>query len=472
MRRFLARGLVRSPPSAAQTRPLPPPDAGLPAPDVAPAAPTTPPSIDDPQLAPPPSPPQVLRSWADALATVRAQSPDFRTTYDNVLRAEALTRVALAALLPSATAQVTFTHQFFTDATVPGGSIPGAGSAPTTFAVLPSNALGVNANASWSVVDLRALHALKTSKLAVGAAEMDLADKRRTLAESVVGTMLGTLAAERVAELNRVGLRAALERLSLAQAKTKFGGGTELEHRPAASQDVAAARALVISGDEALVQAREALGLALGSRVAVGAPGSLDLDQFEGTVAATCKINPDLERRADVQAAVRRVVLAKRSVDDVWLQFAPTLVLGSALAWTNTAIEVPPTTWAVEATVNVPIWDGGARYGYLRDARVAADQAEQALLQVRLNEIVAVEQASRAVGVAKASREVAQQQRDLASRVDMRTRQGYLHGLGTSLDLVVSAQALRQAEINLALLQFQAAQARVLAILANAECVY
>jgi outer membrane protein TolC len=166
------------------------------------------------------------------------------------------------------------------------------------------------------------------------------------------------------------------------------------------------------------------------------------------------------------------VEVAERTIDDVWLQFAPTLALGSQVAWTNEPVYGPNTTWALQGLVTVPIWDGGARYGLLRDARAASDQARQSLTALRLNELVNVEQSMRAVAVTRASRDVAQEQRDLAARVDVRTRQGYLHGLGTSLDLVISAQALRQAEINLVLLQFQSAQARVLAVLSNAECVF
>jgi outer membrane protein, multidrug efflux system len=56
--------------------------------------------------------------------------------------------------------------------------------------------------------------------------------------------------------------------------------------------------------------------------------------------------------------------------------------------------------------------------------------------------------------------------------VDQRTRNGYMQGVGTSLDLVTSAQALRQSEIALALLEFQVAQARANAYLVNAECAY
>jgi outer membrane protein TolC len=122
--------------------------------------------------------------------------------------------------------------------------------------------------------------------------------------------------------------------------------------------------------------------------------------------------------------------------------------------------------------LNVPLYDGGARYGAMRDARAAVEQSRQALVSARLGAIVGSAQALRAVGVLQSSREVARQQRDLAERIDRRTREGYAQGLGTSLDLVTSAQALRQAQTNLALLDFQVGRARASAVLTNAECVY
>jgi outer membrane protein TolC len=76
------------------------------------------------------------------------------------------------------------------------------------------------------------------------------------------------------------------------------------------------------------------------------------------------------------------------------------------------------------------------------------------------------------VSVYTASRNVAKNQRDLAYRIDQRTREGYARGFGTSLDLVTSAQALRQAEINLVLEDFQVGRARANAVLENAECLF
>jgi outer membrane protein TolC len=83
-----------------------------------------------------------------------------------------------------------------------------------------------------------------------------------------------------------------------------------------------------------------------------------------------------------------------------------------------------------------------------------------------------VARATRAIAVDTAARAVAEEQRDLAARIDARTREGYAKGVGTSLDLVTSAQALRQAAINLVLVDFELAEARAGAVLANAECVY
>ncbi|MBV9945852.1 MAG: TolC family protein [Myxococcales bacterium] len=331
--------------------------------------------------------------------------------------------------------------------------------------------LGASVTATWNVGDPRAWYGIGTARLAEAVARLDLAERRRLIAQSIAQAMLATLAAERVAELNRVGLRAALARATLAQTKARLGSGTALDI-DRAEQDVAAARTQVVTGDESLRQSREALGLALGSPISIAAPGDLDLSLFEETVAATCRMNAEVEARADVSAARERVRLAERAVSDVWLQFVPSVSVISQLAWGSQALFGPQTTWNVEGVLNVPIWDGGARYGRLRDAGAAADQARQALAQARRGALVNVTQSQRAIEVARASRDLAQRQRDLAARIDQRTREGYLHGLGTSLDLVTSAQALRQAEINLVLLQFQASQARINAVLANADCAY
>jgi len=421
------------------------------------------PPVADGMLAPPPEAPRQVASWDEALALIRAQSPDYVSSYESVARAEAQKRIALAAVLPVLTGQGSYTHQFSTELL----TIPGFPPIVTP----PPNVFAIGATLAWSVLNPRSLYAQGTAARNVDVARMSFEDKRRTIATAVVTAMLATLAASRVADLNRVGLRAALERLALTQTRHELGQGTALDV-DRAQQDVEAARALIITSDEALRQSREALGQALGSPIAIAAPGDLDLEQFEAAVARTCRLNENIEKRPDVRAGRLQVEIAERAVHDANLQWAPSLNLLSQLNYATQTVLAPQTTWSLEGVLVVPIYDGGVRGGARHDALAAVEQARQALVSTRVAAIVGSAQAERSVGVLRASRDVAARERELAERIDRRTRAGYTQGLGTSLDLVTSAQALRQAEINLALLEFQVGQARANAVLTNAECVY
>jgi multidrug efflux system outer membrane protein len=450
---------------ASSARAQPPPGTSRSAPPVSSTAapPSLAPAISDAMLTPPPAAPMQIASWEDALTTIRSQSPDYLSAAQAVERAKAQKELAWSVVLPFVNGQATYTHELLPPLRANIGGV--------SIVTPPPNVWTVGASASWSIINPRGIYGIGTAARGVDAATLTFADARRQIAEAIVSTMLATLAGDRTAALNRVGLRAALERAALTHARLQFGQGTEVDV-DRSDEDVAAARALVVSGDETLRQAREALGVALGSRTPVSAPGDLDLGRFEDAVARTCRLNEDIERRPDVAAARERVAVAERTVHDAELQFAPSLGVNAQAEYSNEPVLAPNGIIAVEGVLNVPIYEGGSRFAALRDAHAALEQARQALVSTDLHAIVSFAQAQRAVGVLQATRDQTQTERDLAARVDGRVRDGYARGLGTSLDLVVSGQALRQADINLALLEFQVAQARADAILANAECVY
>jgi multidrug efflux system outer membrane protein len=421
------------------------------------------PDVSDPMLAPPPAAPQQLRSWDEALALLRAHSPDYISSDENVRRAEAQSRIALAAVLPTLTGQAGYLHEFVTEPIV----IPNA----LTFVTPPPNTFFATATLQWNVLNPRAFYAVGTARRNIDAAALSFEDRRRLLAITLVNDMLSTLAAGRVAELNRVGLRSALERLALTRIRLQYLQGTSLDVDRAA-QDVSSARSPLITGDESLRQSWEALAAILGSTTPIAAPGDLRLTDFDAAVARTCHLNDDIERRPDVAAARVRAEVARRGVRDAELLFSPTVAVSSELGRASAATLAPLSTAAFQAVLTVPFFDGGIRYGALRDSRAALEQAEQALIAARVGAVVSAAQAQRSVSVSEASHQVAQDQRDLAARVDRRTRDAYSHGGATSLDLVTSAQALRQADINLVVLEVQVSEARASAVLTNAECVY
>ena len=95
--------------------------------------------------------------------------------------------------------------------------------------------------------------------------------------------------------------------------------------------------------------------------------------------------------------------MAKRNLQNVWYTFLPTLTAPSTIAGTSLVGNGPNPTWSIQGILQVPIWDGGTRYGNLRNARAAEDIAAQQLEALRRQAIIQVEQAHRQLVVAEQS---------------------------------------------------------------------
>lgn len=427
-----------------------------------------PPSVDDPMLTAIAAPTRVVGSWDDALTLIRARSTDLRIAVNEVRRAEAQSRTALAGALFNLNLNANGIHQLITNDT--GGFTTINGNAvPTTTVPIPNTAsgsLGIN----QPLLALATWHAIKTAGMAEDAARLSVDDAKRTIALNVANALVGVVTAERVAELNRIGLRRALERLSITRRRTELGGGTGLDV-VRSQQDVEVARATLVNGDESLRKAREALGLAVGLPEQVGVTPNLNLDALEAGAGHVCHPAGNLEDRPDLAALKKRAEVANRNVDNVKLQFAPTINATSQISTSSiSSPTAPQTLWNIGAVFSWNIWEGGARYGALRNNRALEDTALQNLEATRRTATVQVVQAQRAVTVAQQALKVAQDARSLAAEVERLTRTGYQEGRGTSLELVVAAGALREAEITLALREFDLVRARILALLAQATC--
>jgi outer membrane protein TolC len=408
-------------------------------------------------LAPVPRPRIEVQTWEEAVRHLKSLSTDLRIAAANIARAEAASRIALGNALTQINGTATYTRNFITKDLL-GSTVP-----VRDFA----NAGG---SLSQSVFNLQKWYAIGTAHRNEDVAELTFEDVNRQVALGVANALVGVVTNERLAELNRLGLLNALQRLELAQRKTNLGSGTGLDV-VRARQDVETARATLVTGDETLRQAREALGLALGYPEQVGVPPTVDLNGLEHAAQSSCRPAKDVDQRADIAALHEKVEVSHRLITDAKLQFVPTVDLRSQLsAATNTNALAPATTWNIQAVLTVPIWDGGVRYGNLRDAKAQETIALQNLEAARRKATIEVTQARRAVTVAEDSRRVAAAARDLAAETDRLTRTSYLEGRGTSLELVTAAQALRQTEIQLAVQDFNLVKARVAAVLALAVC--
>jgi outer membrane protein TolC len=126
--------------------------------------------------------------------------------------------------------------------------------------------------------------------------------------------------------------------------------------------------------------------------------------------------------------------------------------------------------WSIGAVLTVPIYDGGL-LGAQRDANVAnANVARQQLTEATRRARLEAVQAQRAIQVAESNFAVSRQARDVAEESARLSRIAFVHGTGTSFDLVESARRQRLAEIDATIKEFEVVRARIAALLALSNC--
>jgi outer membrane protein TolC len=202
----------------------------------------------------------------------------------------------------------------------------------------------------------------------------------------------------------------------------------------------------VVQSDETLRQSREALGMALGYPEGWGVAADIKVDQLASDARAVCTPIQDPEERSDVRAARLNVRVSERNTESPSYGLAPRLSLGSGLNYSSAPNAPRPVDWSVSAILTVPIYDGG-ELGAERDInRATTVEARQVLTQT------------------------ARQARDIAAESARLSRIAFVHGTGTSFDLVDAARRQREAEIDVTIKEFEVVRAQITALLALSNC--
>jgi outer membrane protein, multidrug efflux system len=466
--------------------PAPPPPPPLPLPPLptpgargvvsAEELPPTPP-VDDPMLAPVPPPRRVLSSWAEAYQLLQSRSTNLKTAIDQVMEAHGQTIVAFAQYLPAfggcaggssappGCVNGTFTHQLLTH-----NATENVAGEPVSSVLPIPNTASMSMTVSQDILNVQEFDQIFINKMMEDASRLTVEDTRRTLEFGLANQIVSVVTAERSAEISRVGLRVALEELALTRRKEALGAAMSLDV-VRAQQNAANARVALVNGDEALRQAREALGLALSLPEETGVAPDMKVDGLAQQALQACHVIDSIDERPDVSAARKNLEVAKRNLQNTWYSFIPVITAQSTLAAT-TAVNngYPNPTWSIGAAVSFPIFDGGTRYGNIKTEEAVADAANQSLQTLRYQAIIQVEQAQRGIEVAEASYKVALEQRDLAAQNDTLTKKLWVRGQGTSVDLVTASAAHRQAEQSLVVAEFGVVKARLAAIMALSTC--
>lgn len=424
----------------------------------------------DPDLAPVADPIQRIDEVDGFLTQLLRQNTDVLTAQLEVERTRGVARQALAALLPSVNASGTVQ---FAQPNGSGVSSQNGGASTNSTAGLIVTSAPVYATAglslSQSLVAPRSWYALGTSQRSTASAHATAKDRVRTTLLLATGDLLAERSAASAADASRVGLRAALEVMAMTARRLELGSATRLD-LVRTQQDVESARSTVISANEALQKAREALGLVLGQSHAVAVEGTLSIDAIEAAIAQRCTEVPSA-RRPDVEAAAIDVEIAQRTLQDSALAYLPSLSLSASFS-ASSVTQLSGDHWSANllGSLTVPIWDGGGREGTRRAALASLNVKRLQFEGVTRAATVQAVQTTRGIAVAAEAEEVAQRAYNLAAERARLTRAAFDSGTGTSFDLVDAARQARAAELDRVAKQYARARARIEARLAAASC--
>jgi outer membrane protein TolC len=456
------------------------PAAPSPAPATTSAAPDQPalPNVEDPMLNPVPPPAHTLTSWREALSLLRSRNTQLRAQVAQVDVARARSREALAYALPTLGTALgsTFirtellrTHRNETGYTF---TPPGTIAATTTNVRLPTTPTtwGAGAVLNVPIFAPKAWYDKRTADQVVEAQQLSTLEAQREVVGAVADSIVTAVTAERLADVTRESLRAALSTLDLTKRRATLGASSALDVLRAEGE-VQTARAQLVTADETLRRARESLGLALGYPEGWGVQTDIRLDELAADARTSCRTQSDVSQRADVRASSANLRISERAKGSVDWAYWPTANAYTQLLYSNVPFANDlHFSWTVGAQLNWTIYDGGLRGGQRQEALANERIAKEQLTDTQRKAQLDVVQSFRGVTVAEQNLGVSTRARDVASETARLARVAFINGSGTSFDLVDTASKLRQAELDLTVKQFEVLRARVAALLALANC--
>jgi outer membrane protein TolC len=455
----------------AATQPARPPATAAPGAEPSELEPKLP-EVDDPMLAEVPAAPQLLGSWQQALRRVRVNATNLQIAAAQVEVARAQSRQALARALPTLTGSAYVRRHLLTGEGISFADVAAGREPRRTTIPDPLTTYGAGLELRVPVFAPSAWYDHGTAKRAERSAKLDYADSQRLVLGAVAEAIVSVITAERLAEISRVSLKSSLSTLELNRRRAQLGAASAVDVLRA-EQEVALTRAQVVATNEGVRSARDALGLALGSSDPWSVTPNIKLDSLAADARAVCTPVDNVEARPDVRAARSRAEVAERSADGVHWEYWPRVDFVSNLDYIEPSKNSPNrenVTWTIAGVLTWPLYDGGLRYGNRELGLAQHRLAREQLTQARRAAKIELQQANRAVQVAKANLGVSIQSRDIARKSARLSRIAFVQGQGNSFDLVDSARRLREAELDVAVKEFELVRAQIAALLSQASC--
>jgi outer membrane protein TolC len=393
-----------------------------------------------------------------ALEEVDRQSLTLVQARSRADEAGGVSRQALAALLPSASAGVSYLRNS-DQARI--GPLPFAGN--MTVEIQPRQSTTINGSIRVPLLVPSAWFDLAAAREAQRAAGLSAEATRLAVRTTLAQTAhLAAEAEEQVAASERA-VENADELVRSAQRRVSAGTAAPLEITRAQAElvsrqsDLAGARA-------ALDHARLAVGILLGRTgpVRVMVPEVEGVPTPELSTPADELVSEALEHRPEVEAQRAQEHAAEAGVRSAWARLAPQLSASASVF----SADVPYPTgkkdgWRATVDLTWQLYDGGFRYGKLRQAGAQETGARAGLTAQELAVRQQVQDAQRDLSVAVEQLRLARAQLGLAGDSAASIRRSFAAGVASSLDVIDANDRLYASDTGLAAARARLAQARL-----------
>lgn len=394
----------------------------------------------------------------EALDDVDRQSLTLVQARSRADEAGGVTRQALAPLLPTASAGVSYVRN--SDEAVL--SLPPQLGGRQVF-IQPRESTTVMGSIRLPLIMPSAWFDLAAARDAQRAAGLSADATRLAVRTTLAQTAHLAAAIEEQVAASERAVANADELVRSAQRRVSAGTAAPLEITRASAElvrrqsDLAGARA-------ALDHTRLAVGILLGREgpVRVTVPDVEGAPTPELSVPSDQLVSEALERRPELAAQRAQEQASEAGVRSAWARLAPQLSASASIF----SADVPYPTgkkdgWRATLDLTWQLYDGGFRYGKLRQAEAQVTGAQAGLTAQQLAVRQQVQDGQRDLSVAVEQLRLARAQLDLAGDSAASIRRSFEAGVASSLDVIDANDRLYASDTGLAAARARLAQARL-----------
>jgi outer membrane protein TolC len=372
----------------------------------------------------------------EAKALAKKNSPTLQIAKENLYQAELIIDKAWVMVKPQINAAGTYTHYntemslMFPDFTSIGfdEETCGPGWDPaelfcfTRFeerVIQKQDSFGLVATISQPIFLAQSISTIKNAYNSYDLAQINTENAEEYLLHSVEVAYYGALATRKFLEIAKQAVAIREEHLKVARAKFEVGETAKITVLRA-EIDVNQSEQDVKRAEHSLALAKEAIRLLIGHyqdfSLVTPAPPRRPAETLEAYIQKA------MAQRRDLTSAKLELSIAEQLKNDAWYRFLPQLVatgmyrLSDVKGFTDRYDQ-----WQVGVTLSVPIYDGGLRYAYLKEAKskireatIKIEETQQAIASEIRQLWLKMEMAEANLIKARRSVELAKEQVELA----------------------------------------------------------